>query len=200
EGLGGIDVHVANDGPSPLRARLRVALYQEFQHLIDEAVLDVELEAHGGLTRNVEELLGRFVDVSWAYRFGPPAQDLIAVTLETPGGELLSQAFRFPAGRPLTRESASDLGLDAVIEPSAAGPRLHVTSRRFAYGVRATVPGYTAADDAFGVAPGGERRVALRAVGAATPVDAAATLRALNLSGAVAVRVDADRGGSLRVG
>jgi beta-mannosidase len=200
EGLGGIDVHLANDGPSPLRARLRVALYQEFQHLIDEAVLDVELEAHGGLTRNVEELLGRFVDVSWAYRFGPPAQDLIAVTLETPGGELLSQAFRFPAGRPLTRESASDLGLDAVIEPSAAGPRLHVTSRRFAYGVRATVPGYTAADDAFGVAPGGERRVALRAVGAAAPVGAAATLHALNLSGAVAVRVDADRGGSLKVG
>jgi beta-mannosidase len=186
EGLGGIDVHVANDRPDALAARLRVALYRGFEQLAGEAVADVELEAHGALTRNVESLLGRFVDVSWAYRFGPPAQDLIVVSLETPTGELLSQTFRFPAGRPLTREPASELGLEAVIERTPEGMVLRVTSRRFAYGVRVAVDGWVASDEAFGVEPGHERRLALRpTAGAAEP--AGGTLRAINLRGSVRV-------------
>jgi beta-mannosidase len=188
EGLGGIDVHVANDRPDALAARLRVALYRGFEQLVEEVVADLELEAHGTLTRNVEALLGRFVDVSWAYRFGPPAQDLVAVSLETPTGDLLSQAFRFPAGRPLGQEPASDLGLEAIVERTPEGTGLRVTSRRFAYGVRVVVDGWRASDDAFGVEPGHERHVALRpTVGAGEP-PAGATLRAINLRGPVRVQ------------
>ena len=150
-------------------------------------MVDLDVEAHGTLTRNVEALVGRFVDVSWAYRFGPPAQDLVAVSLETPTGELLSQAFRFPAGRPLGQEPASDLGLEAMFERTPEGMVLRVTSRRFAYGVRVAVAGWGASDDAFGVEPGHARRVALRpTVGAGEP-PTGATLRAINLRGSVHV-------------
>ena len=91
-------------------------------------------------------------------------------------GELLSQAFRFPAGRPLGQEPASDLGLEAMFERTPEGTVLRVTSRRFAYGVRVAVAGWGASDDAFGVEPGHERRVALRpTVGAGEP-PAGATL------------------------
>ena len=92
--------------------------------------------------------LGRFVDAAWAYRFGPPAQDAIVASLERAmergGAELLSQAFHFPAGRPLAQET----------EPSGSGSRrrprprrtatvrLAVTSRRLAYGVRIHAPGF----------------------------------------------------------
>src|SRR6185312_10275888 len=31
EGLGGLAIHAANDGPEPLRARLRLALYRDFE-------------------------------------------------------------------------------------------------------------------------------------------------------------------------
>jgi len=41
-------------------------------------------------------MLGRFVDASWAYRFGPPAQDVIVATLEAEG-TVISQATIFPA-------------------------------------------------------------------------------------------------------
>jgi beta-mannosidase len=187
EGLGGIDVHVANDGPHALAARLRVALYRGFEQLVDEVVADLELDAHGALTRNVEALLGRFVDVSWAYRFGPPAQDLVAVSLETATGELLSQAFRFPAGRPLGQEPASDLGLEALFERTPEGAVVRVTSRRFAYGVRVAIDGWGASDDAFGVEPGHERRVVLRPTLGAVKRPAGATLRAINLRGSVQV-------------
>src|SRR6202044_3363022 len=76
EGLGGVVAHVANDRAEPLRARLRVALYRGCRQLTDEAVEELELPAHGHAARNLESLLGRFVDLSWAYRFGPPSQDL----------------------------------------------------------------------------------------------------------------------------
>jgi beta-mannosidase len=74
--------------------------------------------------RNVESVLGRFADASYAYRFGPPQHDAVVVSLEREG-ELLSQAFRFPAGRPLAQE---DLGLEAELD----GDRLVIRSRKLA--------------------------------------------------------------------
>jgi beta-mannosidase len=128
------------------------------------------------------------VDVSWAYRFGPPAQDLIAVSLETPDGELVSQAFRFPAGRPLVVEAAGDLGLEAVSERTAEGVVVRVRSRRFAYGVRVAVDGWVASDDGFGVEPGHERRIALRpGPGISAGVAPVVTVRAINLRGSLTV-------------
>jgi beta-mannosidase len=184
EGLGGVDVHVANDGPAPLLARLRVALYRDLSQLVDEAVQEVEVGAHGGLRRNVEAVLGHFVDVSWAYRFGPPAQDLIAVSLEAPGGELIAQAFRFPAGRPITARTAAELGLEAVAERAADGSvQVRVTARRCLYGVRIAAPGFDVSDDCFGVEPGRGRVVSLRGVDDRAQTGEPAALTALNLSG-----------------
>ncbi len=126
EGLGGVVAHVANDGPLPLSASLRVALYRDRELLIEEAVSAVELAPSDQAEWNVETLIGRFVDASWAYRFGPPAQDAIIVSLESdaaPGmrPHTLSQAIRFPAGRSLERESPERLGLTAEMIELAEG-------------------------------------------------------------------------------
>ena len=164
EGLGGVDVHLANDGPEPVAGRLRIALYREFQVLVGEAVEEIVLAPRSCVTRNLEAMLGRFVDASWAYRFGPPAQDLIAMSLERASDDrLISQAFRFPAGQPLDRRSAVDLGLRAALAPSGSGELdLRVRSVRFVGGVRIEVPGFEAADDVFGIEPGRTRVIALR--------------------------------------
>jgi beta-mannosidase len=187
EGLSGVDVHVANDRPRGLAARLRVALYRDFEVLVDEAVHDLELGPHASVTLNVEAMLGRFVDASWAYRFGPPTQDLIAVSLEreSDGGiELVSQSFSFPAGRPATPDSADVLGLSAAIAPDG----IRVASRRFAYAVRIRVPGHEPTDDAFSVEPGHERLIGLvPAAGADEHGTGSGTLTALNLRGSVRV-------------
>jgi beta-mannosidase len=186
EGLGGIVAHVANDRPKPITVRLRVALYGDFERPVGEAEEALELAAHTQVTRNVEVLLGRFVDAAWAYRFGPPAQDLIVISLERDVDghpELISQTFRFPAGRPLAIQSASDLGLTATVRDRRDGQaRLEVASARFAYGVRATIPGWVASDDAFGVEPGHTRVLALTSTSAQEPVSMGA-LTALNLRG-----------------
>jgi beta-mannosidase len=165
EGLNGICAHVCNDLTEPLQARLRVALYRDGEHLVEQAEEVLSLPAHGACERDVEELLGRFADASWAYRFGPPPHDVLAVSLERDdrrSGELLSQAFRFPAGRPLRQRAAEELGLEGTLHPRAQGMlALTLRSRTLAYGVRIHVPGYSSSDDALSLEPGVERELIL---------------------------------------
>jgi beta-mannosidase len=190
EGLSGIVAHVANDRPAPLRARLRVALYQDFSRLTAEASEEVEVAPHSQTQRNVEGLLRHFVDVSWSYRFGPPAQDLVVISLEKETGgatELLSQSFRFPAGRPATALPATAMGLSAsVVNSAGAEARLVVRTTALAYGVRVQLPGYVPAEDAFSVEPGRCREVALAATDVGAP-GAGGSLTALNLAGRVVI-------------
>ena len=191
EGLNGVSAHIANDPPAPLSARLRVSLYRDLELQVHEASPVIELPGRSHAAYDVEQLLGRFVDASWAYRFGPPPHDLLVASLERQdeqGYELLSQSFRFPAGRPTASESADRLGLVAEAEALAdATVRVRVQSRRFAYGVRVHVPGFTADDDAFSIEPQGERIVLLRSREPAGEYSGGA-LTALNLDGRLRIQ------------
>lgn len=196
EGLGGLVAHVSNEGPRPLCASLRVTLYRDFERPIEQVVTTIELPPHEIGAWNVEALLGRFVDASLAYRFGPAAHDLVVATLEDAGEgppRLLSQAMRFPAGRPTHREDPARVGLQANAEPLGDGRMtLRVSSLRLAVGVRVRVAGYEADDDAFCVEPGGER-VLLLAPRDPNPTFAGGTLAALNLRGTVSISFGDDR-------
>ena len=191
EGLGGVAVHVANDLPTGLTANLRVALYRNLEQKVHEASETIELTPHSTHARNVEQMLGYFVDASWSYRFGPAAQDLIVTSLERDtdeGPEVLTQAMCFPAGRPTAIEPAARLGLQASVRALDMGRlALSVQSKRLAYGVRVDVPGFHPDDDSFSVEPGGERTVLLRPRTADTGF-AGASLSALNLDGRYSLR------------
>ncbi|MBS1868201.1 MAG: glycoside hydrolase family 2 protein [Actinobacteria bacterium] len=187
EGLNGIRVHVANDRAEPLRAQLRVALYRDGEQRVAEASATLELGPHATAERDVEALLGRFADASYAYRFGPPPHDAIVASLERDDGAPLARTLRFPAGRPLTVEPPERLGLEAhVSAQDADAPTVVVRSTRVAYGVRVHAGGFDAEDDAFTLEPGIAHSVRLRprAPGATF---AGAALSALNARGLVRV-------------
>ncbi len=193
EGIGGVVAHVANDGPDPLSATLRFALYSDLELPVGGVAVPIDVSAHGTIHRDVEAVLGRFVDIAWAYRFGPPAQDVVTASLERDGAdgpELISQAFHFPAGRPLNQEPEGRLGLTATATTPDAdgGVRLVIASRRLAYGVRIHVPGFFPSDDAFSVEPGGSRVIRLEPT-APDRVFAGGGLTAINLLGRVPIRV-----------
>ncbi len=191
EGLGGIAVHVANDRPEQLTATLRVALYRDGELPVERALLPIALAPHAVSSFDLEQLVGRFVDAGWAYRFGPPAQDVIVASLEHEGS-LVSQAFRFPAGRPLSPERPAALGLEAGLASNGDDWWLRIESRRVVNCVRLHVPRYVPADDCFSLEPGGSREVRLRRVGADVAAPSV-TITALNLHGGV--RVPAERVG-----
>jgi beta-mannosidase len=192
EGLGGIAIHVANDGAQPLKGELRVALYRDLEVVVAEETIGLEVEARGHYADNVERVLGRFVDAGWAYRFGPPAQDLIIVSLEEVGGSgagVMSQDVRLPAGRPTAREPAERLGVTASLRRGRdGGATVTVASRRFLYGARIDVPGFRPRDDAFSVEPGHERTIDLTPT-APGAEPARGTIAALNLAGRVPCEV-----------
>ncbi len=193
EGLSGIAIHVANDRPEPLIARLRLALYRDGEIRVGDATAPIELAGHGIAELNVETLLGRFVDASWAYRFGPPAQDLVVASLEAIDGdaaEPLSQAVRFPAGRPAAVETGEALGLRAeAVTGGTDDMTLQVDARRLVYGLRIEAPGWLPDEDAVSIEPGHARRIRLRSAVPGTPFRGG-RLTAINLAGAheIAVR------------
>jgi beta-mannosidase len=183
EHLNGVAVHIANDGPHPLDAQLRVATYRDRAQLVDQATVAIDLAPHEGIELGVEQIIGRFVDAAWAYRFSHPAQDLIVVSLER-DGELLSQAMRHPAGWPLEPEPWNRLGATAAVAPAGDGLYvLEVTAERLAYGVRVHAPGFRPSDDCFPVEPGGRRIVTLTPTDEAT--EPAVRLTAVNASGSL---------------
>jgi beta-mannosidase len=192
EGLGGVGVHVANDGPESLRARLRVALYKDLEQQVGEAVEELDLGPHSSLSRDLEAMLGRFVDASWSYRFGPAAQDAIVASLEPlgeEGAEPISQSVHFPAGRPLRREPADLLGFEAGLLPGAdGGALLRARSSRLVYGLRIAAPGLEPDDDAFSLEPGRQRTVDLGLKGAGASIGPISAL-ALNMLGDVPLRL-----------
>jgi beta-mannosidase len=173
-----------------MSAWLRIALYTDQEQLVGQGQVDLDLPAHGTGEWAVETVIGHFVDVGWTFRFGPPAQDTIVASLERDtddGTELLSQAFLFPAGRPLTVEPERRLGLSAMAGIRADGTvQLAVASRRVAYGVRIHAAGFATSDDGFSVEPGGQRTIELRPLHPGASFGGAA-LTALNLVGQVVV-------------
>jgi beta-mannosidase len=192
EGLAGVRVHLANDGPEPLRARLRVALYRDLEQPVGEATEEVELPAHGALSRDLEELLGRFVDASWAYRFGPPAQDAIVAALEYQDDNPappLAAALHFPAGRPSGDETVERLAFEAESETRAdSSVMLRLRSRRLLWGLRAECPGMVCEEPLIAVEPGRERLLRLRPVAGAEP-GGPVSIRALNMRTRMAVSI-----------
>ena len=163
EGLNGVAVHVAHDGPLPLCATLSVALYRNGEHKVEEITVALETPKHGTQTLNVEQLLERFVDVSYAYRFGPPRHDLVVATLYPSAVNiLLSQSFLLPMGRSSNREPIAGLGLSGEARLLSNGNiEVKVQSRRFAYAVRVWSEGWLPSDAYFHLAPTIERRILL---------------------------------------
>jgi beta-mannosidase len=166
-------------------ARLRVALYRDGAARVADADTALALSGHETRRLNVEGMLGSFVDAAWAYRFGPPAQHAIVATLYDAGegSTVISQAFHFPAGRPVHRRPAAELGLRA----SAGHDSLLLQSDRLVYGMRIAAPGFAAADDAFSLEPGVGRAVALHRLDADAKLQDA-VITALNLDDQVRPR------------
>ena len=174
EGLAGLRIHVLNDHGSALRGTLRLTLYNAGGAAVEEAECVVEVDGRSERQWNAATLLGGFRDLTNAYRFGPPAYDVVGVRLEA--GGVVSEAFHLPTGA--ARPQEPDLGLEAHAAPAGDGWELTVRTRRFAQWVALEIPGFVAEDSWFHVAPGGERTVELR------PLDGSAApkgrVRALN--------------------
>ncbi|HVT38149.1 MAG TPA: hypothetical protein VHE78_03835 [Gemmatimonadaceae bacterium] len=161
EGGNGIYAHVVNDRPTAVNGDLEIELYRAGEVLVARGMHPVAVAPHAGLEVNAAALFDGFLDLSYAYRFGPPSHDLIVASVRDAHGTRVAQAFHFMRGLPSTQEP--DVGLAALVRPRDDGAYdLLVRTRRMAQSIRIDIEGFTVDDNYFHLAPGGERRLVLR--------------------------------------
>ncbi len=136
---------------------------------------------------NAEQLLGRFYDVAYAYRFGPPQHDIVIATWRSDQGETLGEAFHF-VSRKINAMSPTT-AVEAASRRLGDGSycvTLHSTN--FLHTVRLHADGFLPDDNYFHLPPGRIKRVVFRAIGPQAPA-LRATVEALNLDNEIAVPV-----------
>jgi beta-mannosidase len=159
EGVNGLALHVLNERPEPLAAALELTCWRAGEVAVIQAKREVALAPHSATTLSAFELIGRFFDIAYAYRFGPPGHDVTSAVLrDAASGAVLAEAFHFPLGRGHERHHC---GLAAQLEREGDGWSLVLSTQRLAQSVEIVDAGWRPERSWFHLAPGEPRRVPL---------------------------------------
>jgi beta-mannosidase len=187
EGGNGLALHVVNEHPKAVAAKLTLAAYRDGEVLVGSASREISVPPRQFLEIPALELFEHFTDLSYAYRFGPPAQNLLVAQL-VDGSEVLAEACHFPTGLSLPTER--ELGITARAQALPNGDAtVTIGSTRFAQAVTIAVNGYQPEDQYFHVAPGGKHAVNLRRMHDKATL--AGTVSALNCSATTRIELAA---------
>jgi beta-mannosidase len=168
EGLNGLQIHAVNDTAAPIEGDLRIALYHHGALRGVPASARLRLAARGHHTVHADALFEGFRDLTYAYRFGPPAHDVIAATLRDAGTDVLRAAtYYFPGALPADPDRS--VGLTVRTESTDDGYALVIGAERFAHAVAIDVEGFLPDDNYLHLEPGETRRIGLRATHGAVP-------------------------------
>jgi beta-mannosidase len=160
EGLNGLHLHMVNDSDEAVAGEVTVEVFARGEVRVEQGRQAVAVAARGHQTVEAGTLFDGFRDLSYSYRFGPPAHDVVAVTWRAGDGRTISEVVHLPAG--LERPYESEVGLAATAEAGSDGEwSMTVTTRRLAQWVVVEVPGYRPSDSYFHLAPGATRTVTL---------------------------------------
>lgn len=160
EGLNGYAVHAVNDAAGELDAVVRLTAWRHGRTQVATATAPVVVPGHGTCTLSANEMLGAFIDLTNAYRFGPPGHHAVVAELVAGNGTVLSRHVQFPAGRPT--EADPDVVLRATVHSREPGcVVLEVSSDRLAYAVEVDAGEWAASDNYFVIPPTGTVRIAL---------------------------------------
>jgi beta-mannosidase len=146
EGLDGVDLHVFNETADALDGEVELALYRGRQR-VGGAAAPVALAPGESRTLQGDALIGRFADLAWAYRFGPPPHEVVVATLRWGGGQ--HRDCLFPAGWALPRQPPGTLRATRTGDEIVT-----LEADAFLQWVRVSSPGWTPSDNGFHLPPG----------------------------------------------
>jgi beta-mannosidase len=188
EGLNGLTLHVVNDGPEALHGQLVVELVAKGAAVVERAEAAVAVAGHGSWSIGAEEVLGSWRDLTYAYRFAPPAHDAVVATLRGDDESVIAQIVHLPLGQGRPVEADLGLAATAACDP-AGGWTVEVRADRLAQWVAVEAEGFVPADSWFHLPPGGRRVVEMWPEPGADGSVLRGTVRALNLAGTVPIEV-----------
>lgn len=158
EGVNGLAVHLVNETAAPVTAALRLAVFGEEPGAVIDVRQPVELAPRSAEERSAYGLIGRFFDLTYAYRFGPRAHAATLAQLIADDGAVLSQAMQFAPG-----VGAWDSGGEVAAALDGAGDRwrLTLTAQRLQRYVHIADAGFRPLDDGAPLTPGEPRVIEL---------------------------------------
>jgi beta-mannosidase len=159
EGLEGLDVHLVNETPREIHARVELACLRDGAVKVAGGSCEIVLAPRSVQRLTSSSLIGAFFDIAYAYRFGPRSHDATHVRLlDASTGNVLSEAFHFPDP---TIGERRDIGLRASLEKDETGWFLTIETTHLARWVHVNDPNYRANVDWFHLAPGHAKRIQL---------------------------------------
>ena len=160
EGVNGMAVHLLNETARPFEGELRLAAVAETGPPVVEASRAVVLPPGSGQTLSGFDLLGRFFDLNYAYRFGPRPH-LAVEALLCADGEPVARAIHL-------LDPGAGLGggeVEAELQEGESGWRLALKAARLQRFVHISDPRFRPLDDGFALTPGQVHLVGLVARG-----------------------------------
>jgi beta-mannosidase len=161
EGGNGLDLHVVHESAAALEAELEVVLFGPADSPVATGRRVVRVPPRGSCTLPLADLFDDFHDLSYSYRFGPPAVTLVHARL-CRGGSHLAEAFHFPAGRPATAGHAMPLTSAALHRTPSGAWRVRLQARAMVQSLHIELDGYELSDNYFHMASGSTREVLAR--------------------------------------
>ena len=164
EGVNGLFVHAINEQGKSRQVELELKAWRDGDVLVTSAQKSWNLPARSAQSLPCLNLFDQFMDLGYAYRFGPMPCDAVTATLTDPHGNLLAASFHFPGG--LNARPESDVGLSArafMRDPQTI--ELTVCTKRLAQSVHIDLPGFHPDDEYFHLEPNGCAQVTLRGTG-----------------------------------
>jgi len=189
EGGNGLFLHLLHEPASPLEAELEVSLFGPSDARVDAARQPVRVDAHGHLSLALASLFDGFHDLTYSYRFGPPAVTLVHAGLRAADGAWLTEAFHVPAGRPAEAGPRMPLASAGVRRLASGELIVRLDAEGWAQSVHIELDGHVPTDNYFHMAPGSMREVVARPLGTA-PVPCRGWVRPLNSTQALPLRLD----------
>jgi beta-mannosidase len=167
EGCDGLDIHLVNDTPQAHALVVQVRLLRAGAVVVAQGSHTVTVPGRSGLSLPATRVLGAFLDLTYAFRFGPPGHDAVVVTASpaTPTDSTADtaptpplQAVFFPLG---PCSPPVPLGLQAHAECVQGQWWLVLTTTTLARFVHIDDRTHRPQDNHFHLPPGTPRRVRL---------------------------------------
>ncbi len=151
ETLHGLDIHINNESTKACDLELEVLLLNHQDTLVCEQSQSVHVPAKDCVTLSADQLLGRFNDLAYVYRFGSAQHKLVAVRLKR-NNETLDEAFFFPQAHPVTNKVDAQITCHIELMGEQVA-QISITSDKFLYGVQLEINGFECSDNFFHLLP-----------------------------------------------
>ncbi len=162
EGGNGLYLHAVNEtGEAAQGHNIELTLYKADGSRVDGGRLPLQVGPWATATLAAGDAFDWFLDLSYAYRFGPPSIHVVVARWFDASGALQAEGIGLPAGQDLPEQDSLGWQVRAEHQGEGQGVCLLVQAQRFAQFVRIEAPGWRADDNAFHLTPGAERRIVL---------------------------------------